>query len=167
MKLISIATFLISTLFLLPVSMALITCDVCETGRCSCHVYDCKSGILDVFSTIDCSGAPSYEYTFNNSEGVWPPAESYTYYLAAFCDDGATKSDCNTVAVKQGTTTFTTTTTEETATTTTSTKTTTKATTTTSIPIYGPYEHPFEFGIRMLVVVAVIVLISVWAYSRM
>jgi len=166
MKYISILTFLISTTFLLPISMALITCDKCETDNCTCHISDCKSGILDVFVTTDCSGAPSYEFVFSNSEIVWSPAETYSYYLTAFCDDSTTKSVCSDIAVKQGTTTSTTTTTTTTQITTTTTK--NQTTTTTSIPIYGPSkESAFGIAVRVIAIISVIALISIWVYSRL
>jgi len=73
--------------------------NTCAIGNCPLAVSDCSSGLIDLFVKPDCSGNPSYEYTFSNGVLPWPPTIAQTLYAYALCDDGKTRSACSPITV--------------------------------------------------------------------
>lgn len=144
MKLILIA-FLISIAYLIPIAHASITCDKCQINYCSCSVSDCSTGTIDIFESHDCSSNPSFEYIFTNGSFIWKPETSGNLYGVAFCDDGTTRSDCNTIKISSKVAT---------------------TTTTTTIPIYGPSENTFDIAIRIVAILLTLSFVFIFLYSR-
>lgn len=125
---------IVGIILLSPISLAAVTCGVCQVDSCVCQITECQSGMFNVFTISDCSGVPYVRDTFSGGMKTWYPPQPLTYYVLALCDDGTTRSVCTLQQVLPAgtsptpTTTTTTTTTEETVTTTEFTTTTTKET---------------------------------------
>jgi len=152
----------ISILSLPIVSSAIITCNYCQVGLCTCQITECQRGMFNAHRTADCSGVPMLRGIFNNGIKTWYPTEETQYYVSILCDDG-TKSACTPVYVGgvTPTTTTTTTTTEETITTTEFTETTTtteETTTTTTTETGGGGGGSWYMWVLVFVVLIVVVL---------
>jgi hypothetical protein len=71
-----------------PVVSASINCPNCfENENCGCTVNDCANGLVDIYSSANCVGAPTNEYSFGNGGFSWFPDSAGTYYALALCDD--------------------------------------------------------------------------------
>lgn len=104
-RVISIA---LSTLLILFVQIAYgisFSCENCYVNDCTCFT-DCSSGFLKIFETNCYDATAKYEIDFSSGVINWKPKSSGIYKAEIECDDGS-YSSCQTIQVREKTTTTT------------------------------------------------------------
>jgi hypothetical protein len=144
---------ILSSFLVFPVALASVSCPNCLVNEnCVCTVTDCATGLVDIYSSLNCAGNPLYEYSFSSSGFTWFPDQAATYFALALCDDRHINSPCSEVDV------FSAETTPEISTTT---------TTEMSVPITSPSGNTnMVLYVLVIVIIAVIAFIAYRLFSK-